>query len=402
MNTALLRNYLCCFLLGISLSTQAAPTGTTSEASAGKPYATVWKIRGDVFAASGNATPRPLREGSTVYVGEHVRTTANAEAVLKTADAGIVAVRPGAEFVAESFAAEGKPTDRQILRLITGSLRLISGWIGQLNRDEHKVITPQATIGIRGTDHEPYVLPAELASATGNREGTYDKVNRGGTTIDSAGNTLDIEPGKVGFVRAVKPVRTRAMLTLLLPVLLDKVPNFYVPGQFDEELDRYSKTADSLALAQLRQQEKKAGKPAECSPATIGEAWVGRLDRAIAKKDVKTILDLFATDAVARATVRVGDAGGTTTLEFDRAELAESTLAAIAGLSDYKQRRISVDGSLAEGETAASCRRVVVKSVVIEQGLQSGKPYRFESLEEYQLEQRDGQWLAVKAETTQR
>jgi len=403
MNTATLRNILCCTLLGISLSIQAAPPASSNtEPTAGKAYATVWKIRGEVVATAGNATPRPLREGSTVYVGEHVRSAPNAEAVLKTADAGIVAVRPGAEFVAESFAAEGKPTDRQILRLITGSLRLISGWIGQLNRDEHKVITPQATIGIRGTDHEPYVLSPELAGSSGNREGTYDKVNRGGTTLDSAGNTLDIEPGKVGFVRAVKPVRTRAMMTLLLPVLLDKVPNFYVPGQFDEELDRYSKTADSLALAQLRQQEKRAGKPAECSPTAIGEVWVGRLDRAIAKKDVKTILDLFAADAVARATVRVGDAGGTTTLEFDRAELAESTLAAIAGLSDYKQRRISIDGSLAEGENEASCRRVVVKSVVIEQGLQSGKPYRFESLEEYQLELRDGQWLAVKAETTQR
>jgi hypothetical protein len=39
--------------------------------------------------------------------------------------------------------------------------------------------------------------------------------------------------------------------------------------------------------------------------------------------------------------------------------------------------------------------------VVIEQGRQSGKPYRFESLEEYLLELRAGKWLAIKAETTQ-
>jgi hypothetical protein len=39
--------------------------------------------------------------------------------------------------------------------------------------------------------------------------------------------------------------------------------------------------------------------------------------------------------------------------------------------------------------------------MVIEQGRQSGKPYRFEALEEYVLELRAGKWLAIKAETTQ-
>jgi hypothetical protein len=39
---------------------------------------------------------------------------------------------------------------------------------------------------------------------------------------------------------------------------------------------------------------------------------------------------------------------------------------------------------------------------VIEQGRQSGKPYRFEAVEEYVLELRAGKWLAVKAVTTQK
>jgi hypothetical protein len=43
-----------------------------------------------------------------------------------------------------------------------------------------------------------------------------------------------------------------------------------------------------------------------------------------------------------------------------------------------------------------------VSSVALEQGTQYGKPYRFESLEEYVLDLRDGKWLASKAETTQK
>jgi hypothetical protein len=39
---------------------------------------------------------------------------------------------------------------------------------------------------------------------------------------------------------------------------------------------------------------------------------------------------------------------------------------------------------------------------VIEQGRQNGKPYRFESLEEFTLVRRDGVWRALKAAATQR
>ena len=58
-------------------------------------------------------------------------------------------------------------------------------------------------------------------------------------------------------------------------------------------------------------------------------------------------------------------------------------------------------GTAVEGG-AGACDRIGVRSVVIEQGRQNGKPYRFESVEEYVLERRAGQWLAIRAETTQR
>ena len=397
-----------------------AASSTETNADTGKPFATVWRLRGDVFATPKNGKPRLLKEGATVNVGELVRATPDSEAVLKTPDGGIVAVRPGAEFVPERFAAEGKKTDRQVLRLITGSLRLITGWIGQLNKSEHRVETPSATIGIRGTDHEPYVLPAEMANST-YRQGTYDKVNRGATLLDANGGNVEIDSGKVGFARAPAPpgVRSRALMTLLLPVLLAKVPDFYVPGSFDQELDRYSETIDATSQKQLESRTGGSRQPAAvpnvtnapgaepppvaivgCPPQIIGEAWLGRFDRAVIRRDVKTILGLFAPEAVAKATVRSGK--DMATLEFKRDELVDSTLKSIANLKDYQQRRVSLEAKLADGESEATCRQVEVKSIAIEQGTMNGRPYRFEALEEYLLEQRNGEWLAIKAQTTQR
>jgi hypothetical protein len=425
----------------------SAAEPVTAAQPTGKRFATVLRVRGEI-AASTPGSERKLREGDPVYVGERLRATSLGEAVLKTDDSGMVGVRPGTEFVAERFAAEDKPTDSLTVRLFTGSLRVISGWIARTNRSGHNIVTPSATIGIRGTDHEPYVLSAELAAATSNKEGTYDKVNRGGTIMQVGENKLDIDAGRVGFVRApAKETKSgfkeRALMTILMPVLLDKVPNFYVAGAFDAELDRYAQTADQDSLRQL-EQKRKAPKetpaatpvapsatpvaappppatptattpmtppaaavkaPAttsagECVPTAIAKTWLGQMDRAIARRNASTIIAMFAPEATIRATVR-GNEGKMTSVDISREELAKSTIAAMKGLKDYKQRRVWTEGKRADAATDAACNRISLRSVVIEQGRQSGKPYRFESLEEYVIELRAGKWLSIKAETTQ-
>jgi hypothetical protein len=374
----------------------AAPEAAPAAQEPGKRYATVMRVRGEVVGVAAG-TERTLREGDTVRVGERLRAGSQGEAVLKTDDAGFVALRPRTEFVAERFSAEDKATDGFVMRIFTGSLRVVSGWLSRTNSAGNQVVTPTATIGIRGTDHEPYVLSAELAAATSSREGTYDKVNRGGTTMVVGENKLDIDAGRVGFVRAAgsKGFKERALLTILMPVLLDKVPSFYVPGEFDAELDKLSEAADQESQRQLEQRRKSAA--AKCAPDSVARAWLKQLDGAIVKRDAKAIVARFAADAAVRANVKDKD-GAVTSVDLGRDELAQSTVAAMKGLSNYKQRRVTTEAA-AEGD---GCTRITVKSVVIEQGRQSGKPYRFEALEEYVLEQREGTWLAVKAETTQK
>ncbi len=423
---------ICTFLPGMTAS---AAEATVAVPESSRQFATAWRIRGDITVST--ATPgkaRQLREGDPVFVGERVLANTSAEAVLKTGDAGYVALRPGAEFTAERFAADGQPSDNLTLRLVKGGLRIISGWIGRLNRAEHRIVTPTATIGIRGTDHEPYVMSEDLAAALSQKEGTYDKVNRGGTTLEVGGNTLDIDAGKVGFVRAPKPYKTRALMTLLLPVLLDKVPDFYVPGEFDAELDRLSQSVDDDSQRQLEERRKSPPPPpaaappaaretpapavpaaasppapsvaapapaatAACNATAIASDWLAQLDAAIVRRDARSIVNLFAPDVVVKANVRGSD-GAVKSIELGREELAQSTVDAVLGLQDYKQRRPAIEGRPAEG--AKACERIAVRSVAIEQGIQAGKPYRFESLEEYLLERRAGRWLAIKAETTQR
>jgi hypothetical protein len=393
---------LCLMFVAAPMSAGAAstPAAEAAPAATGAKYGMVWRIRGEVTASKVGAPVRKLREGDPVYVGERVRAGGEAEAVLRTDDAGVVAIRPNTEFVAERFAAEDKSSDGFTVRLLTGSLRVISGWIGQTNKAGQNIVTPSATIGIRGTDHEPYVPSPELAKQSANPEGTYDKVNRGGTTLKVGENKVDIDPGQVGFARNPPKVKERALLTILLPVLLDKVPSFYVPGEFDTELDRYSATADQEAKRLLDQKRKTPGAVAECAPVDIAKAWLAQLDGAIAKGDAQGVIAMFAQDAKVKANVKEKD-GKMASVDLTRDELAQSTITAIKGLKDYRQRRVWTDARLMDLAGSAACDNISLRSAVVEQGKQSGKPYRFESLEQFVLVQRGGKWLAIKAETTQ-
>lgn len=392
-------------VLGLLFSWTA---GAAESSDTGKTFATVWRIQGVVHAGANN---RKLEANDVILVGEQVRASANGEAVLKTSDGGMIAIRPNTEFVAERYAADGKPDDRQVLNLVTGALRLISGKIAEINRNDHKVVTPNGIIGIRGTDHEPYVLPPELAPQS-YLPGTYDKVNSGATSLEANGGEVLIQPGQVGFSgkATVKQPRTRGLTTLLLPTLLARVPDFYVPGAFDAELDRYAATQakpQSPPPAMKPEREKtqagsKAARelPATCSPEDIGRHWLQRFDDAIAGRDIKTILALFAPDVVASATVRNSD-NTMTTVEFQRDELVQSTLKALSGLTDYQQRRLSLEARLADGETVKSCQRIHLSSRLIEEGRMNGRPHRFESTETYLLELREGEWLAIQASSVQ-
>lgn len=367
---------------------------------------TVWRLQGNIEAQPQVRGPaRKLAVNSPIYAGETIRASANGEALLKMQDAGLIAVRPNAEFVVERFAAKGGKQDHQIVKLLTGSLRIVTGWIGKLNRAENKVVTPQATIGIRGTDHEPYVLTPEHAAGSKNLPGTYNKVNFGGTTLTVDDNSLDIDPGKVGFARETASPnqkgdrRTRALLTLLLPVLLDKIPDFYVPGNFENEIDQYAAQVEQISSKALEDLQNPASNSTSeaCEPQAIAQIWLDQFDRALSERNGDSLIAMLAPEVSAKATIRTRD-NKTRSIDFTRDEVVSSTLQAIKSLEDYSHRRLSLTARL----SAPACTKLRLRSLVIEQGKLSGKPYRFESVEEFELERIDGRWLAVRMETTQR
>ena len=96
--------------------------------------------------------------GLEINEGDQVRTGANSWALFEMNDGATITVRPSTEIRIGRYryAEDGRAAQNSsVIELTKGALRMITGLIGQSNRSGYAINTPTATIGIRGTDHEP-------------------------------------------------------------------------------------------------------------------------------------------------------------------------------------------------------------------------------------------------------
>jgi FecR protein len=171
---------------------------------------------GEVNVIGTNNQRRLAKVGETIFEGDSIVTGKDGELHLDMEDGGYISVRPNTKMRVIKYQAKGNESDTSVLGLLEGSFRAVTGWIGKFNQQKYVIRTPNATIGIRGTDHEPLVIPKGATGAEG-EPGTYDKVNIGGSTIRTPQGNANVEPGKSAFVgHDAKP-----------PRVLNDVPKFF-------------------------------------------------------------------------------------------------------------------------------------------------------------------------------
>lgn len=120
----------------------------------------------------------PLESGASVTTGE------KSYAVLRFDDGQVFALQSNSQFQIQDY--RYNPANAQqssiFVSLFKGGMRAVTGAIASQNKAAFKLQTPQATIGIRGTDF-PVVL----------KEGLYALVLDGAIELQSAGRTLALD-----------------------------------------------------------------------------------------------------------------------------------------------------------------------------------------------------------------
>lgn len=155
-------------------------------------------VNGEVRLIDATGSARALRKGDAVNEGDTIDSSKEASAQIRMRDGGFIAVRPDTKLKFDSFKFKGKEdgTENSFFSLFKGGFRAVTGLIGRINKQNYRVTTPVATIGIRGTDHESFYAPVSLPGVLA---GAYSKVNIGETSLATEAGTISVKPNQMGF-----------------------------------------------------------------------------------------------------------------------------------------------------------------------------------------------------------
>ncbi len=110
---------------------------------------------GEVSAHKEGKADRPLKRRSKFYAGETILVGDNGKAQVRFLDGTILSLTSGTALRIDAFSYENKAgtDDANIVTLLKGGFRTITGAVAKKNPANHQVNTPVATIGVRGTNY---------------------------------------------------------------------------------------------------------------------------------------------------------------------------------------------------------------------------------------------------------
>ncbi|WP_294253256.1 FecR family protein [Propionivibrio sp.] len=135
---------------------------------------------------------RPAVRGSDVAAGETV-DTADGRLQLRFSDGASMSLQPDTRFRIDDFRfveqnGNASSDDRSFFTLLKGGFRTVTGLIGKLRREQYKIDTAVATIGIRGTDYSAHYDASGLSVRTFG--GLVEVCSEGGCAEAAPGETL--------------------------------------------------------------------------------------------------------------------------------------------------------------------------------------------------------------------
>ena len=168
-------------------------------------------VLGDVTAVNGGES-RQLKKMDPIYESDTIETGPKGSTQLMMMDSARIAVRPNSAFIIAEYRLDDD-NSASVLSVLKGGFRTLSGKIGEQAKENYRVETPTGIIGLRGTDHAVFHIPAGQEKFYGDGlAGTYSKVYEGSIILQNEDKILVITPatdaGYVAKDAAPKYVKT--------------------------------------------------------------------------------------------------------------------------------------------------------------------------------------------------
>lgn len=163
-------------------------------------------VQGTASATGSDGNPRVLGKGTEVNSGDII-TVGDGRAQIRMSDGSYLALRPHTIFKIDDYQFNGKAdgSEKGFFSLVKGGLRTISGLIGKTNKQNYKLSTPNATIGIRGTawdtlicNNDCFTTPTPSGAPPDN--GLFVQVLQGIINVTNPAGSQPFSAGQFGFI----------------------------------------------------------------------------------------------------------------------------------------------------------------------------------------------------------
>lgn len=161
--------------------------------------ARVVSIKGKAEArAQGGGESRTLRQGAPLYRSDQLETGPGAQLLAVFRDGGRISLGASSEVNISDY-SYGEGRDKSSLQLVKGSLRALTGRIGQAAPANYSIETPVAIIGVRGTAFD-LLYPANAQGRIGAGGGLLSHVRQGSIQQKNSSGTFDLGTRKVNYI----------------------------------------------------------------------------------------------------------------------------------------------------------------------------------------------------------
>lgn len=115
----------------------------------------VIRTAGVVNAIDTAGAERPLARGSEVFMNEIIVTGPRGSTQLRLTDGAVISLEADSEFSVDDYEFDGAggAADSVIMTMARGTMRTLTGAIGDDPADTYTLNTPFASIGVRGTEY---------------------------------------------------------------------------------------------------------------------------------------------------------------------------------------------------------------------------------------------------------
>jgi hypothetical protein len=154
--------------------------------------------------------------GDPVAAGDLLDTGDDGRAQIRFTDGSVVSLQPRTRFTIDEYRFDPNG-QRGVFGLVRGALRTVTGAIGKRNHDDYRLITPTATVGVRGTEYVAEETVCDPGCRPGRSAGLRVAVSEGRVVVANRAGSAEVAAGSAVHATdpdsPVRPTEERPVLS---------------------------------------------------------------------------------------------------------------------------------------------------------------------------------------------